>query len=418
MAKPSTTHLDARGLPVRKTVFLIACLLLLVASVDAASAENAAQRRERIYSPIRSTSGSVSLEWAIDASDVIVQAKLDAERQPQLGKVHKQQKEMKVVWPVGDPQRLRAICELYEPGDQVILFLWHDAKEKTWRIFDYIPLFPEKSLQALKSLEIEGPFTDAGLEFLKKLPNLRELILKGHFSDKGMVHLSGITRLESLTLVSDKQTGSGLSSLSRLPKLRALRFVGQPKGVSLAALSDWQHLEVLNLASDKTDDALLASIGPIPNLKSLSLEEARVTNDGLAALEKLVTLQELDLWNTDISDEGLQHLVPLKQLRALRLGDCGRIDLIGTPGLTLVASLSSLDFLDVSAVDITNEQLAIVTACPSLKKIVFNIRHNTIIDEWKKVQARHPDLLRNEGNLVIRAARMGNRYLTDMDALE
>lgn len=275
-----------------------------------------------------------------------------------------------------------------------------------------------ESLQALKSLEIEGPFTDAGLEFLKKLPNLRELILKGHFSDKGLVHLSGITSLETLTLVSDKVTGSGLSSLSRLPKLRALRFVGQPKGVSLAALTDWQHLEVLNLAADKTDDTLLASLGPIPNLKSLSLEEARVTNDGLAALEKLVTLQELDLLNMeDITDEGLRHLAPLKQLRALRLGDCGRIDLIGTPGLTVVASLPSLDFLDVSAVDITNEQLAIVTARPSLKKIVFNVRNKTIVDEWRKVQARHPDLLWNEGSLVIRAARLGNRYFADLELM-
>lgn len=140
----------------RKNLLLIAYLFWFVASADATPAETPAQRRERVYSPIRSTSGSVSLEWAIDASDAIVQAKLDAERQPQRDKVHKQPQEIKVAWPADDPRRVRAICELYKPGDQVVFFLWHDAKEKTWRIFDYIPLISEEirkeRLRASKAL--------------------------------------------------------------------------------------------------------------------------------------------------------------------------------------------------------------------------------------------------------------------------
>ena len=128
-----------------KLPLLIACLFSLVVSADAVPAEPPAQLRERVHSPIRSPyDGNVSLEWAIDASDAIVEARLDAERQPQQGKVHKQPPDIKVAWPVGDPRRLRAICEMYEPGDQVVFFLWHDAKEHAWRIFDYIPLIPEE----------------------------------------------------------------------------------------------------------------------------------------------------------------------------------------------------------------------------------------------------------------------------------
>lgn len=131
-----------------KLPLLIACLFSLVDSADAAQAETSAQRRERVHSPIRSPyDGNVSLEWAIDASDAIVQARLDAERQLQQGKVHKQPQEIKISWPAGDPRRLRAICELYEPGDKIVFFLWHDTKEKSWRIFDYIPLISEEILK-------------------------------------------------------------------------------------------------------------------------------------------------------------------------------------------------------------------------------------------------------------------------------
>lgn len=101
-------------------------------------------RGERIHSPMRSTSGRVSLEWTIDASDVIVQAKLGAQRQPQREKIYKQLKDIEVAWPVGDLQRLRAICELYEPGDTILFFLWHHAEKKAWQIFDYIPLISEE----------------------------------------------------------------------------------------------------------------------------------------------------------------------------------------------------------------------------------------------------------------------------------
>lgn len=124
-------------------------LVLILAGVALAAgtppAQTPAQRRERVHSPIRSPyDGNVSLEWAIDASDAIFEASLDAERQPQQGRVHKQPQEIKVVWPAGDPSRLQAICELYEPDDKILFFLWHDAQEKTWRIFDYIPLIPEE----------------------------------------------------------------------------------------------------------------------------------------------------------------------------------------------------------------------------------------------------------------------------------
>ena len=132
-----------------KLSLLIACLCSLIAVAVAAPAEapaeTPAQRRKLVHSPTRSPSdGNTSLEWAIDASDAIVEARLDAKREPQLGKVHKQPQEIKVVWPAGEPGRLQAICEFYEPDDKILFFLWHDPQEQSWRIFDYIPLIPEE----------------------------------------------------------------------------------------------------------------------------------------------------------------------------------------------------------------------------------------------------------------------------------
>lgn len=128
--------------PMKKNLLVVALIICAVAFAATDAVETPEQQRKWVHSPIRE-SGSVSLEWVIDASDAIVQAKIDAELQPRLEKFHKRPVAGKDAWTPDDPLRLRAICELYEPNDQIVFFLWHDAKNNTWRIFDYIPLLSD-----------------------------------------------------------------------------------------------------------------------------------------------------------------------------------------------------------------------------------------------------------------------------------
>lgn len=153
----------------------------------------------------------------------------------------------------------------------------------------------------------------------------------------------------------------------------------------------------------ESDLPLLSSL---PNLRGFYLEDVFSPN-GWDEIGRLKQFEILECNSNYITDRYLNCLLYLADLKELALYGNG-------PKLNPFTD-ANLDFLDVSAVDLTNEQLAIVAARPTLKKIVFNIRHNTIIDEWRKVQDRQPELLWNEGNLVIRAARMGNRYFADLE---
>jgi hypothetical protein len=129
----------------RRSLLLIVWLIAIAADAHAVQDETPDQRRQKVLSPSRSPNYySVSLEWVIDASDVIVEAKLNAKKEPEQVEVYKQATDRMFDFPPGDADRWRAICELYEPDDKVIFFLWHDADAKTWKIFDYIPLLTSR----------------------------------------------------------------------------------------------------------------------------------------------------------------------------------------------------------------------------------------------------------------------------------
>lgn len=57
----------------------------------------------------------------------------------------------------------------------------------------------------------------------------------------------------------------------------------------------------------------------LSNLKALDLYDTNITDAGLESLEELTDLQELDLRGTRISGAGLVHLEKLKNLPTLEL---------------------------------------------------------------------------------------------------
>jgi hypothetical protein len=74
------------------------------------------------------------------------------------------------------------------------------------------------------------------------------------------------------------------------------------------------------------DNEEFALLSQIPTLKRLGLDEADVTDDGLAALAKMPQLKRLSLYAKNITDRGLIHLRHLTQLEELflqRLQDAG-----------------------------------------------------------------------------------------------
>ena len=89
----------------------------------------------------------------------------------------------------------------------------------------------------------------------------------------------------------------------------------------LGTILEWPRLQSgqkLDLLSTQISDRELGNLlASLHDLRFLSLAETRVGDAGLAHLQSLTNLQELDLDHTDITDEGLKLLAQLR----LAIGD-------------------------------------------------------------------------------------------------
>ncbi len=90
---------------------------------------------------------------------------------------------------------------------------------------------------------------------------------------------------------------------------------------------------------------LVAEIAACPGVVCLNLAENRkITNTGLSRLAGLTHLKFLNLSSCDITDKGLVWLKNLSDLRSLNLSYCNRLS---DAGLKHLRSISSLTFLDL-----------------------------------------------------------------------
>lgn len=80
-----------------------------------------------------------------------------------------------------------------------------------------------------------------------------------------------------------------------------------------------QQVAELNLAGTKVTDKGLAALEKMTNLRRLHLEKTAVTDEGLAHLKGLTNLRYLNLYNTAVTDAGVAELTSLKSLRHLYL---------------------------------------------------------------------------------------------------
>ncbi len=98
------------------------------------------------------------------------------------------------------------------------------------------------------------------------------------------------------------------------------RTVALPAGATnadLATFLDRGNLDTLVLHDARIDDDGLAAIADCRALRCLQLNGTPVTDNGLVHLGKLAALEELNLTGTRTTDAGLAHLKPLARLRRL-----------------------------------------------------------------------------------------------------
>src|SRR5262249_23249562 len=139
--------------------------------------------------------------------------------------------------------------------------------------------------------------------------------------------LKDLRELATLDLSFSPVGDVGLERVAELRSLRALRlvFCANITNQKLAVLRDLPNLEELTLdnAAGKDrgiGDVGAAHLGQLTGLRKLSLLGSKVKDKGLAQLQGLTGLLELNLDSCKlITDEGLASLKPLKELRDLNL---------------------------------------------------------------------------------------------------
>jgi internalin A len=166
-------------------------------------------------------------------------------------------------------------------------------------------------LRTLKVLELNNTgITDSGLKNLKELSQLRVLSLAGTpITDDGMKCLEGLTALRDLNLQGTQITDDGIKRLKNLKNLRGLYLQTQLEAKYsdnvVEHLGAFTQLRGLSLICS---DAALPRLKPLKKLRYLTACSNRITDNGLEALKSLDQLKELYLYDTKISQASFDEL--------------------------------------------------------------------------------------------------------------
>ena len=195
--------------------------------------------------------------------------------------------------------------------------------------------------------------TDEGLDYLKQLPALTNLgLLEVGITDGGLARCVAMSRLRALDLRGCSQVGNpGLRRLAAIKRLQVLRLGGYAiDDESLAIVGKSGSLISLTIDDASITDAGLAKLAGLP-LEELNLARCfSITDDGFQQLAALGALRQLSIRGIPISGAGLVHLRRLRALAALRLNETG----VNDNALAALAEMKNLTRLELRQTLITD----------------------------------------------------------------
>lgn len=142
--------------------------------------------------------------------------------------------------------------------------------------------------------------SDEALRYVARLPNVRRVLLSGtQATDASMVHLAELRKLEDLYMWDAEEVSD--AGVEHLEQLSRLKFI--------------------HISNSRISDGSLQVFGRMPQLESLSLQENRFTNRGIAHLIGLKRLTALwiGIGDTEITDSAVPYLLQLDSLQTLDL---------------------------------------------------------------------------------------------------
>lgn len=200
--------------------------------------------------------------------------------------------------------------------------------------------------------------TDASVVALSKLPCLEKLILNWcAITDGGLYVLSSVVQPRALRSLSlnfcSMITDNGISYLRTITTLQHLNMeiCKGVTGLSLQHIAELGDLRRLTV-SRQTDDEGLRQLRPLTRLEALKLNYCwNVTNQGVACLSSMQSLRALHICGIpSLSNRGV--IPVLKKLTNLQHLTLSSLPSIGRPCLRYLTSLTRLEYLDCTGMNI------------------------------------------------------------------
>lgn len=168
-------------------------------------------------------------------------------------------------------------------------------------------------LQELRFLQLsETQVTDQGALHLAALPNLQELQISRNpgVGDATLRWVAEHPFAVALLITKSSVTDEGLTYLvdsgMRRIELNGCQAI---TAAGLKTLSQVESLETIKLSGlQSVTDEILAHLAVLPDVNNLDLHETPVTDKGLQALERMTSLRELRIYQTQVTAAGVARL--------------------------------------------------------------------------------------------------------------
>ena len=188
--------------------------------------------------------------------------------------------------------------------------------------------------------------------------------------------LKHLTTLTQLDIGRREYLDDDFALLPQLPRLRRMQFNGRRMSNDVLAqlTTRMPQLVELDLNQSQVTDEGLRHLANLPKLGDLQLQRTHIGDDGMARLVRVKQLQSIDLERTRVGDAGMAYLAKIAQLEELKLGHTEVTDV----GMRHIGRLTNLKILDLRETSVGNQGLCHLARLKNLE--VLDLRATNVSD--------------------------------------
>jgi len=187
-------------------------------------------------------------------------------------------------------------------------------------------------------------------------------------------------------------------------QVTSVNFRGRPFDETVAQLvADLFRLQSINLADSELADEQLQHLSELSELSSLVLAGTALSDEGLAHLRGLKHLESLLIPDTKITNGGLRHVAAIGSVAILDLSDTA----VDDQGLKHLLPLGRLHHLLLVGNDITDAGIKTLEGMPDLRRLTLLGNTKVTQEALRALIRAHPGLAVDSGPIVTSSSEAG-----------